>query len=109
MKVEKASNNQVIVKVDVKNSSTIAGEEVVQLYVSQQKCSVDRPIKELKAFAKESIEAGETKTISMTLNLRAFQFWHPEKKQWTLEAGSFEILVGASSRDIKLKGLLTLE
>ena len=108
LQLVKQAGNKVIVKVDVKNTGPVEGEEVAQVYVNETTCSVDRPIKELKAFAKVKLAAGETKTITMLLDQRSFQFWHPTKKQWTLEPGEFNILVGNSSEDIKLKKAIVL-
>jgi beta-glucosidase len=104
LKVEKSGDQTCVVNVDVRNTGPVAGEEVVQLYVAPKNASVDRPIKELKGFAKLMLQPGETKTVSIPLNQRAFQFFHPVKKQWTLEPGSYEILIGASSRDVRLTG-----
>ena len=104
MKIEKSGDQTCVVSVDVRNTGPVAGEEVVQLYVAPKNASVDRPIKELKGFAKFVLQPGETKTVSIPLGERAFQFFHPVKKQWTLEPGSYEILVGASSRDVRLTG-----
>jgi beta-glucosidase len=97
-----------MVTVNVKNTGKTAGQEIVQLYVSPKKSSVERPIKELKGFAKVQLDPGQSKTVSIQLDQRAFQFYHPEKKQWTLEPGDFEILVGSSSKDIKVKGMIKL-
>jgi beta-glucosidase len=104
LKIEKSGDQTCVVSVDVRNTGPVAGEEVVQLYVAPKNASVDRPIKELKGFAKFVLQPGETKTVSIPLGARAFQFFHPVKKQWTLEPGSYEILVGASSRDVRLTG-----
>jgi beta-glucosidase len=108
LKIQKTGEMTYIVSLDVKNTGKTAGQEVVQLYVSQKKCSVERPVKELKGFAKVDLMPGETKTIEIQLDARAFQFYHPEKKQWTAEAGEFEILIGASSRDLRLKDTIKL-
>ena len=65
--------------------------------------SLPRPPKELKAFAKVELQPGESKTISFSLNQRAFSFFDPQKMEWIVEPGRFEILAGSSSRDIRLK------
>jgi beta-glucosidase len=70
---------------------------------------VARPPKELKGFAKVELQPGETKTVSIPLNARAFSFWHPGHKQWVTEDGEFNILVGASSADIRLQATVTLQ
>ena len=104
LKIEKSGAQACVVNVEVKNTGPVTGAEVVQLYVAPKNASVERPIKELKAFAKIMLQPGETRTVSIPLGPRAFQFFHPITKQWTLEPGAFEILVGASSRDVQLKG-----
>jgi len=96
------------VSLDVKNTGDVAGEEVVQLYIGQPECSVERPVKELKGFAKVRLEPGQAKTVSMSLNARSFQFFHPGTHQWTVEPGRFDIQVGASSRDIRLRDSIKL-
>jgi beta-glucosidase len=89
---------------DITNTGTRAGAEVVQLYVRPGKEGVERPEKELKAFAKVSLAPGETKTVGMELNARSFAYYSPEKHAWAVEAGTFGIMVGSSSRDIRLNG-----
>jgi beta-glucosidase len=92
------------VKLTIKNTGAVAGAEVVQVYVSDEQSSVERPEKELKAFEKVFLAPGESKTIELTLKEDAFQFFDEMKSQWTMEPGKFNILVGNSSRNIKLKG-----
>jgi beta-glucosidase len=96
----------VTVSLDVTNTGKVAGKEIVQVYVHDQKSSLQRPEKELKGFAKVDLQPGETKTVSIPLDFRAFAFYHPAYKQWVSEDGDFDILVGASSRD--LRGSLTV-
>ena len=69
---------------------------------------VSRPQKELKAFTKVEIKGGETKTVSVKLNARSFAYYGVIQKDWVVESGDFEILVGASSRDIKLVGKIQI-
>ncbi|MCD6289425.1 MAG: fibronectin type III-like domain-contianing protein, partial [Anaerolineae bacterium] len=97
------------VSVDVQNTGTRAGKEVVQLYVSDPEASVLRPPKELKRFQKVSLEPGETKTVTFTLDQRALSFFDPMRKAWVAEAGEFEVLVGSSSRDIRERATFTLK
>lgn len=99
LKAEKQGNT-VTVSVIVKNTGKVAGAEVVQIYVKDDQASVERPEKELKAFEKVFLQAGESKTISISLDETAFQFYSEEKKQWVLEPGAFSILVGNASRNI---------
>jgi beta-glucosidase len=87
--------------VDVKNTGARDGAEVVQLYVEPVKPSVERPLKELKGFAKVILKAGETKTVEIALDPHAFAFYDPAKKAWVAEAGEYRLQVGASSRDIR--------
>ena len=68
-----------------------------------------RPQKELKGFVKVALEPGETKTVSVTLDSRAFAYWDPRHKSWISESGKFDILVGSSSADIRLTTCVTLE
>ena len=89
------------VSVDVTNTGKVAGKEVVQVYVRDPQASVVRPVKELKGFAKVELQPGETKTVTIALDPRAFAFYHIEYKDWVAEAGEFEILIGASSADIR--------
>ncbi|MBN2045696.1 MAG: glycoside hydrolase family 3 C-terminal domain-containing protein [Anaerolineales bacterium] len=92
------------VSLKVKNTGGLAGKEVVQVYVRDVESTVFRPEKELKGFAKLSLEPGEEKQISIELSQRAFAFYNTELDRWHVESGSFEILIGASSRDLRLKG-----
>jgi len=96
------------VKLTVTNTGKVAGAEVVQLYVHDQQASVKRPEKELKGFQKVFLKPGEAKTVTLALDSNAFQFYDEGKKQWVLEPGKFDVLVGSSSRDIRLTGSVTL-
>ncbi|MEA4811224.1 MAG: glycoside hydrolase family 3 C-terminal domain-containing protein [Anaerolineaceae bacterium] len=89
------------VLIEVENSGNRAGKEVVQVYVRPLNSRLPRPDKELKGFAKLSLEPGESKTAKIHLDFRAFAYWHPLYKQWVTDSGKYEIIVGASSRDIK--------
>lgn len=93
---------------DVTNTGSMAGKEIAQVYVADKVASVGRPPKELKGFGVVRLEAGETKSITVTLDYRSFAFYQPALAEWVAEAGEFEILVGASSRDIRLQGTVTL-
>ncbi|MBO2011262.1 glycoside hydrolase family 3 C-terminal domain-containing protein [Hymenobacter negativus] len=96
------------VKVRVTNSGKTAGAEVVQVYVHDDQASVKRPEKELKGFQKVFLKPGESKTVTVALDSEAFQFYNEAQKKWVLEPGKFDVLVGSSSRDIRLKGNVTL-
>jgi len=97
------------VKVDVTNAGQMAGKETVQVYVHDRVSGLERPIKELKGFAKVDLQPGETKTVSIALDFRAFAYYHPEYKQWITENGEFDILVGASATDIRQSTTVTLQ
>jgi beta-glucosidase len=89
------------VGIDIKNTGTADGAEVVQIYVSDCECSLPRPVKELKGFAKVWLRAGEKKTVTITLKPEAFMYYDPSLHEWILEPGQFKILAGASSADIR--------
>ena len=88
------------VAVDVTNTGGRRGTEVVQVYVRDVEASVQRPHKELRGFAKVRLEPGETRTVEVRLEPRAFAFWDVRRQAWVTEAGAFEILIGSSSAAI---------
>jgi beta-glucosidase len=94
---------------DVTNTGKIAGKEIVQLYVHDRKSALVRPEKELKGFAKVELQPGETRSISIPLDFRAFAFYHPSYKQWITEDGEFDLLIAASSADVRESLTVTLE
>lgn len=96
------------VKVPVTNIGPVAGAEVVQLYVRDVKSSVERPVKELKAFSKVNVKPGATENAVMTLDRNAFAFFNPVTSQWTVEPGKFEILVGTSAQNIASRILVSI-
>ena len=93
-----------VLNFSIRNSGNREGKEVAQIYVSAKHCSVERPVKELKAFKKVSLKPGESANISIELKQDAFAFYDIISKAWKVEPGDFEILVGASSSDIRLHG-----
>ena len=101
-------NELLKVRVDVTNTGKVSGKEVVQLYVRDVKSSVARPEKELKAFTKVELAPKQTRTVTFTLDREAFWYFDVTTNTWATEPGDFEILVGASSRDIRLKETFTL-
>ena len=107
--VEGPAGQSVEVSLTVKNTGKVAGKEIVQLYVGDLSSSLARPPKELKGFAKLELAPGESKEVHFTLDERAFSFYNPYLKRWVAEPGEFEILVGASSRDIRQKGSFLLK
>lgn len=94
---------------NVKNTGDVAGAEIAQLYVADKESTIFRPVQELKGFQKVWLEPGETKEVSITLDKRAFAFFNVNTNDWCVESGKFDILVGASSRDIKLQATLTVK
>lgn len=96
----KAGSN-VTVSVDVTNSGKVAGKEVVQLYIGDDESSVDRPVKELKGFRKISLEPGETKTVTFTIEPDMLKYFDAAKHEWVLENGKFTAYVGSASDDIR--------
>lgn len=103
-----ADTDGLSVSVDITNTGDRAGQEVAQLYVHDCQSGLARPPKELKGFAKLALQPGETKTATFTLDFRSFAFYHPGYGQWITEDGEFEILVGASSADIRCSETVTL-
>jgi beta-glucosidase len=97
------------VSVDVTNTGKVVGKEVVQLYVHDHKSELVRPPKELKAFTKVELQPGETRTVTLALDFRAFAYYHPGFQQWITENGEVDILIGASSADIRCIQTVTLE
>ena len=94
--------------VTVKNTGDRAGKAVIQLYVGDKESSVFRPVRELKGFEKISLQSGEAKDVSFTLDKRAFAYWNTELHDWTVEPGDFTVEIGHSSRDIALDASVTV-
>ena len=97
------------VSLKLRNSGSRAGAEVVELYVHDGHSSADRPVQELKGFRRVNLAPGETKVVSFTLDRSAMAFYSTTKKAWVTEPGEFEVRVGSSSRDLRLKGSFDLE
>ena len=89
------------ISVNVKNTGNVAGKEVVQLYIGDDKCSVIRPLKELKHFQKISLNPGEEKIVTFTLTLDDLKYYDETLKGWKAEAGKFKAYIGSSSTDIR--------
>ena len=89
------------VTVPVKNTGAVAGAEVVQLYIADEEASVDRPVKELKGFAKVFLEPGQTADVSFTIDKAALSFFDADRHEWVAEKGLFQALVAASAQDIR--------
>ena len=97
---EIARDGQWSVVVPVTNTGRTAGAEVVQLYISDKKCSVDRPVKELKAFQKVYLQPGETREVTLSVGIDALSFYDETTQTWKGEAGDFEALIGTASDKI---------
>ena len=91
------------VTVNVRNTGHRAGAETVQLYIHDDKCSVDRPVKELKGFAKVALQPGESKDVKIVIGRDALSFYDEKQGAWTAEPGTFTALVGNASDNIVLK------
>ncbi len=102
-----AENETLTVTAQVKNTGTVAGAEVVQLYLHDKQASVIRPAKELKGFDKVYLQPGESKQISIELTQRDLSFWDVNTNNWLAEAGEFEVLLGTSLDNIVLKESFT--
>lgn len=100
--------DKLTVSLKVKNTGAVAGKEVVELYVADHTGAAFRPVKELKNFVKVELHPGEEKTVSMELNKRSFAWYNEEIHDWYAASGTYEILVGSSSRDIRLKEHVTV-
>ncbi len=101
-KNELQRNDTVSMKLDIQNSGKLDGDEVVQLYIQQKSANVKLPQKQLKAFQRISMKKGESKTVSFQLSRKDLSFWN-EKNEFVMEPGEIQILIGASSEDIRLK------
>ena len=97
------------ISVGVTNTGSRRGKEIVQVYIRDCKSELIRPPKELKGFAKVTLEPGESQTVRIELDFRAFAYYHPGYRQWVTENGEFEVLVGASGGDIRCRETVTLE
>jgi len=107
LKVQGTGKNATV-SFTIRNTGKVPGAEVAQVYVNQAKSLLPRPEKELKAFEKVVLQPGQQKTVTLTLKEDAFQYFHEAQNKWVMEPGTFNVLVGGSSRDIKLQGKLTL-
>jgi beta-glucosidase len=96
------AGGQITADLDVKNTGSRAGEEIVELYLHQQHPTIDRPVRELKGFAKVALNPGESKTVELHISPRDLCYYDVAGRQWKADAGQYEIEIGASSRDIRL-------
>ena len=105
----KTDGNALEVNFEIENRSGIEGKEVSQIYVHAMSSYVYRPYKELKGFAKSYVEAGAKRLVCVKLDLRAFEYWSTAFDQWTIEDGVYEIIVGASATDERLKAKVRIK
>ena len=103
LKVEKTGDAEYLVSYTITNNSSVDAKEVSQVYVKHVSPMLSRPEKELKGYSKDLIKAGESKTITIKLDFNSFSFYSPIYDRFAVEDGTYVIMVGASSRDIKLK------
>ncbi|WP_280419861.1 glycoside hydrolase family 3 C-terminal domain-containing protein [Nocardia carnea] len=102
-------NVAVRLRLTLTNTGSRAGKEVIQVYVHDLESSVDRPVRELKAFTKTGLEPAQSTTVEFELCARDLSFYSPAHRRWLLESGDFEISVGASSRDLRLTTVITVD
>ncbi|MBV9183775.1 MAG: glycoside hydrolase family 3 C-terminal domain-containing protein, partial [Acidobacteria bacterium] len=96
------------VAITVRNTGSRSGAEIVELYVHDVHAKIDRPVHELKAFRRVELQAGESQTVHFTLDRSAFSYWDPSAHTWRADPGTFEIQLGASSRDLRLRAPVTI-
>jgi beta-glucosidase len=109
LQTQATSSTSATVSVDIQNTGPRAGEEVVQVYVRDEYSSVVRPIKELKRFRRIALRPGELRTVTFELGKDAFAFYDVDTKDWVVEPGDFNIMIGSSSADIRSSKILALK
>ena len=97
------------ITVDVRNAGARSGDEIVQLYTHDAFASVPRPIKELRGFQRIHLDPGQSRTVTFTLAAKDLAFWDTTRHAWHVEAGVFDVAVGASSTDLRAQGSLTVQ
>ncbi|MBN1144524.1 MAG: glycoside hydrolase family 3 C-terminal domain-containing protein [Bacteroidales bacterium] len=102
------ANDEVKITVDVKNTGKYSGDEVVQLYVRYLDSKVERPLRQLKGFARVPVNAGETKPVTITLKAADLAYWDEKKHAFRVEPGKVELMLGGSSQDIRVKKTITV-
>ena len=106
---EMVADGKMTFTIDITNTGTRSGAETVQLYISDKKCSVERPVKELKAFKKVFLKPGETRQVQMTIDRSALSFYDSQTGQWVAEPGQFEALAATSATQIASRLTFTLK
>src|SRR4029077_3663704 len=97
----------VTVAFDVTNTGTRAGADVAQVYVGDRHAPVPRPVKELKGFKRVSLSPGETKSVTVKLDRRAFSYYDVKNHTWAVAPGDFDLIIARSAADIELTGKVT--
>jgi beta-glucosidase len=108
-KKEMKALDKITFTLNIKNTGKREGSEIVQLYIRDIKSSLPRPVKELKGFEKISLQPGETKIVSFSIDKSDLSFFDADKHEWIAEPGDFEAIVGSSSLDVKSKFAFTLK
>lgn len=103
-KLVATEHEAVVVTVEIANTGSLPGEEVVQLYIGTPRSRVERPVRELKGFARVALDPNETKEVTMEVDPESLAFYDADAGRWEIEKTLYEVQVGASSRDIRLKG-----
>lgn len=103
------AGESVVVSFTLKNVGERPGKETAQLYVRPRGPSVDRPVKELKGFAKVELQPSQSREVRIVLDARAFAFYDPQRREWVVEAGAYDLLIGGSAADIELQATVRLE
>jgi len=109
MKVRISGTKTAEVSVTVRNTGKVAGDEIVQIYVEPGPARLPRPLRELKAFARVSLKPGQSKTVHLPLDARAFSYYDPAQRDWVTESGSYRIHAASSSRDLRQQVSVTLK
>lgn len=104
-----ASDRGAVVTFDVANTGERTGQTVPQLYVANHTSHAPMPTKELRAFTKITVAPGQTETVTLKLNRRDFSWWRENKHRWQADSGDYELMIGESSRDIRLQSKLTMD
>jgi beta-glucosidase len=108
-KTSMTADEKITFTIDITNTGNRAGAETLQLYISDKQCSVERPLKELKAFQKVMLQPGETRTVSLTIDKQSLSFYNEALSEWTAEPGAFEALVGTASNQLPARCTFVLK